>query len=209
MPRLKLAVLFSGNGSTLQNLMEKSASGAMNADVVVALSSRADAYGLERARAGNIPALTIPRKAFKDVDAFSEAVYTALAPYEVDLICYAGFMCMLRIPAEFEHRAINVHPSLLPSFGGKGFYGSHVHEAVLKHGCKISGCTVHFVDNEYDNGPIIAQQPVPVLETDTPETLGARVQQAERQLFPEAIQSIADGRIKIVNRVVRVYPKES
>ena len=209
MPRLKLAVLFSGNGSTLQNLMEKSASGAMNADVVVALSSRADAYGLERARARNIPTLTVARKGFKGVDAFSDAVYGALAPYEIDLICYAGFMCMLRIPAEFEQRVINVHPSLLPSFGGKGFYGQHVHEAVLKHGCKISGCTVHFVDNVYDNGPIIAQKPVSVLDTDTPETLSARVQEVERQLFPDVIQWIADERIKIVNRVVRVYPKES
>ena len=116
---------------------------------------------------------------------------------------------MLRVPAEFEHRMINVHPSLLPSFGGKGFYGHHVHEAVLKHGCKIAGCTVHFVDNEYDNGPIIAQRAVPVLENDSAETLGARVQEAEREIYPEAIQWIAEGRIKIINRVVRVCPKES
>ena len=206
MPRLKLAVLFSGSGTTLENLMAKSASGAMNADVVIALASRADAYGLERARSRGVPTVVVPRKEYKGVDAYSAAIYAALAPYKVDLICHAGFLSMIRIPHEFENRVVNVHPSLLPSFGGKGFYGHHVHDAVLKHGCKISGCTVHFVDNEYDNGPIIAQQAVPVLDNDTPETLGARVQQAERELFPETIQWIADGRIKIVNRVVRVCP---
>ena len=209
MARLKLAVLFSGSGTTLENLFEKSASGAMNADVVVAVSSRADAYGLERARSRNVPGITVARKGFTTVDAFSDAIYAAIDPYKVDLVCHAGFMSMLRVPAEFEHRMINVHPSLLPSFGGKGFYGHHVHEAVLKHGCKIAGCTVHFVDNEYDNGPIIAQRAVPVLENDSAETLGARVQEAEREIYPEAIQWIADGRIKIINRVVRVCPKES
>lgn len=209
MPRLKLAVLLSGSGTTLENLFEHSASGTMNADIAVVVSSRADAFGLERARRRNVPAVTVARKAFKSTDEFSDAIYSTLAPYKVDLICYAGFMSMLYVPKEFEYRAINVHPSLLPSFGGKGFYGHHVHEAVLKHGCKISGCTVHFVDNEYDNGPIIAQRPVPVLDADSADDLGARVQQAERELFPETIQWIADERIKIVNRVVRVCPKGS
>ncbi len=204
MVRLRLAVLFSGNGSTLENLFEKSASGAMNADVVVAVSSRADAFGLERAGKRNVPTVIVARKSFTSVDAFSDAIYAAIAPYKVDLICHAGFMSMLRIPKEFEHRVVNVHPSLLPSFGGKGFYGHHVHEAVLKHGCKIAGCTVHFVDNEYDNGPIIAQRAVPVLETDDADSLGARVQHAEREIYPAAIQWIAEGRIKVVNRVVRV-----
>lgn len=204
MVRLRLAVLFSGNGSTLENLFEKSASGAMNADVVVAVSSRADAFGLERAGKRNVPTVIVARKSFTSVDAFSDAIYAAIAPYKVDLICHAGFMSMLRIPKEFEHRVVNVHPSLLPSFGGKGFYGHHVHEAVLKHGCKIAGCTVHFVDNEYDNGPIIAQRAVSVLETDDADSLGARVQLAEREIYSEAIQWIAEGRIKVVNRVVRV-----
>jgi|ERR1043165_117332 formyltetrahydrofolate-dependent phosphoribosylglycinamide formyltransferase len=209
MPRLKLAVLLSGNGTTLENLFEKSASGAMNAEVAVVLSSRADAFGLERARRRNVPALTIPRKQFKTPDDFSAALFAALAPFKVDLICCAGFMSLFRVPTEFEHCIINVHPALLPSFGGKGFYGHHVHEAVLAHGCKVSGCTVHYVDNVYDNGPIIAQSVVPVLDTDIPDTLGARVQQAEREIYPQVIQWIAEGRIKIVNRVVTVCPKGS
>ncbi|HLX64649.1 MAG TPA: phosphoribosylglycinamide formyltransferase [Planctomycetota bacterium] len=209
MPRLKLAVLLSGNGTTLENLFEKSAVGALDADIAVVVSSRADAFGLERARRRNVPAMTVARKEFKNIDDFSAAVYAAIAPYKVDLICHAGFMCMLRVPPDYENRMVNVHPALLPAFGGKGFYGHFVHEAVLKHGCKISGCTVHFVDNVYDNGPIIAQRAVPVFDTDTPEVLGARVQQAERELYPEAIQVIAEGRIKIVNRVVVVCPKRS
>lgn len=204
MPRLKLAVLFSGSGTTLENLFEHSISGSMNADVVVGVSSRADAFGLERCRKRDVPAVVVPRKELKGVDAFSDAIYAAIAPYKVDLICHAGFMSMLRISKEFDHRVINVHPSLLPSFGGKGFYGHHVHEAVLQHGCKISGCTVHFVDNEYDSGPIIAQKAVPVLDSDSAESLGARVQEAERELYPQVIQWISEDRIKIVNRVVKV-----
>lgn len=207
MPRLKLAVLFSGNGTTLENLFEKIAAGTLNADIAVVVSSRTNAFGLERARKRNVPAIAIPRKEFKDVDSFSEAIYSAIAPYKVDLICHAGFMSMIRVPPQFEHRVMNVHPALLPSFGGKGFYGHHVHEAVLKHGCKVSGCTVHFVDNEYDQGPIVAQRAVPVLDNDTPDTLAARVQEAERALYPEAIQWFADGRLQIVNRVVKLCPK--
>ena len=207
MSRLKLAVLLSGNGSTLENLFEKIDAGKLDAEIAVVLSSRADAFGLERARKRGVPALTVARKAFKDADEFSRAVYTAFAPYKVELLCHAGFMCMLRIPPEFENRVVNVHPALLPAFGGKGFYGHHVHEAVLKHGCKISGCTVHFVDNQYDSGPIIAQSAVPVLDDDTAVSLGARVQQAERELYPAAIQLIAERRLEIVNRVVKTCRK--
>ena len=207
MSRLKLAVLLSGNGSTLENLFEKIDAGKLDAEIAVVLSSRADAFGLERARKRGVPALTVARKAFKDADEFSRAVYAALAPYKVALLCHAGFMCMLRIPPEFENRVVNVHPALLPAFGGKGFYGHHVHEAVLKHGCKISGCTVHFVDNQYDSGPIIAQSAVPVLDDDTAVSLGARVQQAERELYPAAIQLIAESKLEIVNRVVKTCRK--
>lgn len=207
MSRLKLAVLISGNGSTLENIFDKSTLGLLDADVSVVVSSRSGVYGLDRARKHNVPTVTVSRKSFKSVDDFSTAIYSSLAPYKVDLICHAGFMSMLRVPPDFENRVVNVHPALLPSFGGKGFYGHHVHEAVLKHGCKISGCTVHFVDNEYDSGPIIAQQAVPVLDTDTPLSLAARVQQAERELYPEVIQWIADGRLQIVNRVVKLCEK--
>lgn len=209
MGHLKLAVFLSGSGTTLENLLERCADGSLDASVVVVVSSRADAFGLERARRRGIPAVTVARKGQPSVEAFSEKLFAAVEPYGVDLVCTAGFMCLLRVPPTYEGRIVNVHPALLPAFGGKGYYGQHVHEAVLAHGCKVSGCTVHFLDNVYDNGPIIAQQTVPVLEGDTADTLAARVQAAERELFPQAIQLFADKRINVVNRVVRVLPPQS
>jgi phosphoribosylglycinamide formyltransferase-1 len=174
---------------------------------VAVLGSRADAFGLERARKRGLPALCVPRKKYKTSEEFSAAIYTALEPYAPDLIVLAGFMCMLAIPEKFHMKVVNVHPALLPAFGGKGFYGHHVHEAVLEHGCKITGCTVHFVDNEYDRGPIIMQKAVPVLPGDTADTLGARVQEAEREIYPKAIEALAEGRVSIEGRTVNVRSK--
>ena len=201
---LKIAVLLSGSGTTLENLFVKQDEGKLSVEIAAVLSSRRDAYGLERARKRSVPALVVERKKFKDADSFSAEIFKALAPYQPELIVLAGFMCMLRIPPQYEGKVINVHPALLPAFGGKGFYGHHVHEAVVAHGCKISGCTVHFVDNEYDQGPIIAQKSVPVLDDDTPESLAERVQSAERELYPEVIQAIAEGRVKQQGRKVLI-----
>jgi phosphoribosylglycinamide formyltransferase 1 len=150
----------------------------------------------------------IEKKKFKDSETFSKAIYEALAPYKPDLICLAGFMSLLKIVPAYQNRVVNVHPALLPAFSGKGFYGHHVHEAVLKNGCKVTGCTVHFVDDQYDHGPIILQKEVGVLPDDTVESLAARVQAAEREAFPQAIQLIADGRLKIIEgRRVEIVPK--
>jgi phosphoribosylglycinamide formyltransferase 1 len=208
MGNIKLAVLLSGSGTTLENLFEKRDAGRLNADVAVVVSSRSDAFGLERARKRSIPAFAIERKKFNSPREFSEAIFSKIAPYKADLIVLAGFMSLLEIPEAYRGRVLNVHPALLPAFGGKGFYGHKVHEAVLKHGCKIAGCTVHFVDDHYDQGPIVAQKSVPVLPEDTVDTLAARVQAAEREVFPEAIQLFAEGRLKIDNRVVRILPKQ-
>jgi len=201
---LRVAVLLSGSGTTLENLFEKRESGKLSIDIIVVLSSRTDAYGLERARKRGVPALTVEKRRFPATEQFSEAVFAAIAPYNPKLICLAGFMCRLRIPQEYDKRVLNVHPALLPAFGGKGFYGHHVHEAVLRAGCKITGCTVHFVDNEYDHGPIITQKAVPVLQEDTVETLAARVQAAEREIYPEAIQLFAEDRLHVRNGIVNV-----
>jgi phosphoribosylglycinamide formyltransferase 1 len=206
MAKLKLAVLLTGSGTTLENLFEKRDAGKLSADIAVVVSSRPDAYGLERARKRDVPAITVERRKFVLPEEFSDAVFAAIAPYKPDLICLAGFMSLLKIPPAYEHRVINIHPALLPSFGGKGYYGNKVHESVLKHGCKISGCTVHFVDNEYDQGPIIAQKAVPVLAEDTVETLAARVQAAEREIYPEVIQLFAQNRIRLDNRIARIAP---
>lgn len=204
---IRLAVLLTGKGTTLENLFQKRDAAQLSADVVVVVSSRADAYGLERARKRNIPALTIERKKFVLPEDFSAAIFEQIEPYKPDLVVLAGFMSLLKIPNAYAHRVINIHPALLPSFGGKGFYGDKVHESVLKTGCKVTGCTVHFVDNEYDQGPIVAQKAVPVLADDTVETLAARVQAAEREVYPEAIQLFAEGRLKIDGRIVNVLPK--
>jgi len=206
MTKLKLAVLLTGSGTTLENIFEKRASGKLAADIVAVVSSRPDAYGLERARKREVPALTIERRKFVMPEEFSQAIFEALMPYKPDLICLAGFMSLLQIPEAYKNRVINIHPALLPAFGGKGFYGNKVHESVLKAGCKVTGCTVHVVDNEYDSGPIIAQKAVQVLAGDSVESLAARVQEAEREVYPDVIQLFAEGRLKIENRVVQVLP---
>ena len=203
---IRLAVLLTGNGTTLENLFQKRDVGQLSADVVVVLSSRPDAFGLERARKRNIPAVTVERKKFVLPEDFSAAVFEQIEPYKPDLVVLAGFMSLLKIPSAYAHRVINIHPALLPSFGGKGYYGDKVHESVLKAGCKIAGCTVHFVDNEYDQGPIVAQKAVPVLPDDTVQTLAARVQAAEREIYSEAIQLFAEGRLKVDGRIVTVQP---
>lgn len=206
MAKLRLAVLLSGSGTTLENLFEHCASGSLNADIAAVVSSRAGAYGLERARNRKVPAHTVEKRKFASPDEFSNAIFETLDPYKTDLIVLAGFMSLLRIPPEYSNRVVNVHPALLPSFGGKGYYGLKVHEAVLKHGCKVAGCTVHFVDNEYDQGPIIAQKAVPVLPDDNADTLGARVQEAEREIYPRVLQLFAENRVRIEGRIVKILP---
>ncbi|MCW8130720.1 MAG: phosphoribosylglycinamide formyltransferase [Planctomycetota bacterium] len=204
--KLRLAVLLSGSGTTLENFFELSEKGELPAEVVLVVGSRPDAFGLERARKRNVPTAVVERKKFVLPEEFSEAIFKTVEPVKPDVICLAGFLSLLKIPPAYEHRVVNIHPALLPSFGGKGYYGNKVHEAVLKAGCKVAGCTVHFVDNEYDHGPIIAQRAVPVLEGDTTERLAARVQEAERAVYPEVLKLLAQGRVKVEGRAVKVLP---
>lgn len=205
--RINVAVLLSGSGRTLQNLLDRIEAGTLDARINVVIASRADAYGLERARNHNIPAVVVSSRTHRNFDALSEAIAAELERFAPDLVVMAGFMCLFRIPEKFIGRAMNIHPALIPSFCGKGYYGHHVHEAVLAYGAKVSGCTVHFADNEYDHGPVILQRTVPVLDDDTPDTLAARVFEQELQAYPEAIQLFAEGRLKIEGRRVRVLPK--
>lgn len=187
---IKLAVLISGSGTTLQNLIDKIDSGKLEATIELVISSRAGVVGLDRARRAGIPAVEVIRKGLT-TEEFGQRIFNKLRSIEVDLVCLAGFLEFLPIPDDFAMRVINIHPSLIPAFSGKGYYGRHVHEAALKAGVKVSGCTVHFADNEFDHGPIILQRVVPVHEHDTPETLAARVFEAECTALPEAIQLIA------------------
>ena len=203
---VRLAVLLSGSGSTLQNLLDRIAAGTLPAQVVVVVASRSDAYGFERARLAGIPARVVARKEYADVERFNDALHAALEPFAADLVVLGGFLSLFQPRTRYAGRVMNIHPALIPAFCGAGFYGDKVHRAVLESGVRVSGCTVHFADDQYDHGPIILQGTVPVLDDDTPETLAARVHALERELYPEAIRLWALGRLRIEGRRVRILP---
>lgn len=202
--RLRLAVLISGSGSTLANILTHISEGSLSAEVVLVVASSSKAKGIRFAVESNIPHHVIQTRDFDSVQSFSDRIFSECRSAHVDLAVMGGFLKRVAVPCDFDNRVINVHPSLIPAFCGQGFYGSRVHQAVLDYGTKISGCTVHFVDDEYDHGPILLQRTVPVLATDTAETLAQRVVEQERIAYPEAIQLIAENRVKIDNRRVIV-----
>lgn len=203
---IHLAVLLSGSGRTLQNLIDKIEQGSLDAEIVVVISSRADAFGLQRARRHGIPTAVVERERFKDAEEFSNEITAKLDAYNIDLVIMAGFNCLYKIPEKYMGRVMNIHPSLIPSFCGKNYWGERVHKAVLDSGVKVTGCTVHFADNTYDNGPIILQRVVPVLDGDTPESLARRVFKEECVAYPEAIRLFQQGRLKIEGRKVNILP---
>ena len=201
---LKLAVLVSGSGTTLQNFVDVIAAGKLDASVNVVIGSRPGLLGLKRAADAKLPNFVVDRRAFDASAAFSRQVFSLCDDAGVDLVCLAGWLCLLDLPERYAARVMNIHPALLPSFGGRGMFGRKVHQAVIDHGCKVSGCTVHFVDNTYDTGPIILQRTCPVLDEDTPETLAPRVFEEEKIAYPEAIRLFGAGRLRIEGRRVRV-----
>ena len=203
---LKIAALVSGSGTTLQNLLDVSASGQLDARIEVVIGSKPGLKGLERAAAAKVMNFAVERAAFEDVAVFSKAVFGLIDDAGVDLVCCAGWLCLLDIPERYRNRILNIHPALLPSFGGKGMYGRRVHQAVIDHGCKVSGCTVHFVDATYDTGPIVLQRACAVLDEDTAETLAARVFEEEKIAYPEAIRLFQQGRLDVEGRRVRTLP---
>jgi phosphoribosylglycinamide formyltransferase-1 len=202
----RIAVLVSGSGTTLQNLIDRRERGELSAEIVAVVSSRRDAFALERARRHGIPAEGVDRRACRDESAFNDSLHRVLAGYGPDLLVLGGFLSRLELRERYAGRAMNVHPALIPAFCGKGFYGDRVHRAVLEYGVKLTGVTVHFLDETYDTGPIILQEAVPVLEDDTVETLAHRVQEKERELYPRAIQLFAEDRLRIEGRRVRILP---
>ncbi|MDD5135177.1 MAG: phosphoribosylglycinamide formyltransferase, partial [Phycisphaerae bacterium] len=196
---LRLGILLSGSGRTMTNILEKIKDKQLNAEIVVVISSRPDVAGVEKAKAAKLPTKIIRKKDFPDIESFSEKIKQTLLAAKVDLVIQAGWLCLWKIPAEFENKVMNIHPALLPAFGGQGMWGHFVHEAVLKAGCKVSGCTVHFCTNEYDKGPIIIQRYCPVMEDDSSDTLAARVFQAECDAYPEAIKLFSQQKIIVKN----------
>jgi phosphoribosylglycinamide formyltransferase-1 len=201
---VRLGVLISGGGTTLMNLVDCISKGTLNAQVAVVISSRSAVAGVERAKAAGMNVKIIRTKDHPDIDEFSKAIERELVAAKVDLVVQGGWLCLWKIPSRFENRVMNIHPALLPSFGGQGMWGHHVHEAVLKAGCKVSGCTVHFCTNEYDSGPVIVQRCCPVKDDDTPDTLAARVFEQECIAYPEAIQLFAEGKLVVKGGRVRI-----
>lgn len=199
---MKAAVLISGAGTTLENFLALVERGELPLEVVCVVSSRRGAYGLMRAKRHNIPTYVRPRRKYPDVAAYTAAVFEPVRKHGAELVLLAGFMVQINVPADFRNRIMNVHPALIPAFCGKGLYGHLVHEAAIAAGVKVAGCTVHFVDDEYDHGPIILQEPVRVLDDDTPETLAERVQAAERRIYPQAVRAFIEGRLRVVGNKV-------
>lgn len=206
---LKIAVMVSGGGTNLQAIIDAIDSGKItNTEISVVISNNKNAYALERAKNNNIEALCVSPKDYATREEFNEALLKKVQSFDVDLVVLAGFLVAIpdAMVDAYENRIINIHPSLIPSFCGVGYYGLKVHEAALERGVKITGATVHFVDKGTDTGPIIAQQPVEVLENDTPKELQQRVmEQAEWIILPRAINDIANGKITVENH--KVYRK--
>ena len=199
---LPVAVLISGGGTTLKNLLTKIDAGELPVEIKVVVASNSKAKGLSYAREAGITTLVVRERDFETTAAFGEAIFAALRERGVELVVMGGFLKFVPIPADFENRVVNIHPGLIPAFCGQGYYGLRVHQAVLDYGAKVSGCTVHFVDNQYDHGPIILQRVVAVRDDDTAETLQQRVFEQECEAYPEAIRLYAEGRLSVVNRRV-------
>lgn len=203
---IRIAVMVSGQGrgSNMQAIIDACNSGKINGSVVLVIGVKDDAPAMDRARDAGIKTVTISPKS----DNYDAAIFEALKSNNIDLICLAGYMRLLdkSIVRYYRNRIMNVHPALIPNFAGKGMYGHHVHEAVLERGAKVSGATVHFVNEEYDRGPIILQTVVPVLDDDTPDTLAARILPMEHKTYTDAIALFSEGRLQVEGCRVRILP---
>ena len=199
---MKLAVFISGGGTTLRNLIEQRDAGQLDVTFERVISSSPSAVGLRFAEQAGIAHQHVCREDFPDANAYRDAMFDPCREAKVDYVLMAGFLQHVLIPDDFTHRVLNIHPALIPSFCGQGFYGRRVHEAVLSYGAKLSGCTVHFVDDQYDHGPILLQRVVPVEKNDTAEQLADRVFAAECEAYPEAVRLLKTGRVRVVGRQV-------
>jgi phosphoribosylglycinamide formyltransferase-1 len=202
----RLVVMVSGGGTNLQAVLDACADGRIPARVVGVVSSKPGVYALERAQRAGVPAVVISPKDFADQAAHDEAVIEAIEGFGGQAVVLAGYLSILGPTLVNRYPIVNIHPALIPSFCGKGYYGRRVHEAVLEYGVKVSGATVHFVDEGTDTGPIIMQKCVPVLDDDTPETLAERVLKVEHEILPASVALLCEGRLRIEGRRVRVLP---
>ncbi len=206
---LRLGILLSGGGRTMVNLARCIQQDQLNAEITTVISSRSHIAGVQRAREIGIEPHIVQKQDFDDIEKFSLRLAILLHEGKVDLVCQCGWLCLWKIPDDFRNRVMNIHPSLLPAFGGRGMWGHHVHQAVLDAGCKVSGCTVHFVTDEYDAGPIIIQRTCPVLEGDNADTLAERVFEQECRAYPQAIRLYGQARLHVENNIVHVSPHQA
>jgi phosphoribosylglycinamide formyltransferase-1 len=200
----RLGILISGGGTDLQSIIDNIKNGYIPAEIGVVISNKKDAYGLVRAKDNGIPAVYLCKKHYKNNEEFNLAILDQLQQYNIDYVVLAGYLNILSsdVIRAYPNKIINIHPSLIPSFCGKGFYGEKVHQAVLDYGVKVTGATVHFVDEGTDTGPIILQQPVMVKEDDDPESLSSRVLEVEHRILPDAVKLLVEDRLKIHGRRV-------
>ena len=203
-----IAVLISGSGTTLLNLIEYDQAGKLDAKISLVICSNPKATGIQYAEQHGIEVVIVDHRSVKEPD-FSDTIFDSCRAAGVDMIVMAGFLRKLTIPDSYQNRVINIHPSLIPAFSGKGFYGSKVHQAAIDFGCKVSGCTVHLVDNQYDHGPIVAQRVVEVSSEDTSAVLAARVFEQECILYPQIINQFANDQVKIEGRRVTVLKQKT
>ena len=201
---VRVAVLISGSGRTLKNLIDLAADEQLPLDIQLVISSTPQAGGLQHAASAGIATQVFQRReATSDLE-YGSSIFAACRQADVDYVVMAGFLKLVPVPDDFAGRVLNIHPSLIPAFCGQGMYGDRVHQAVLDYGAKVTGCTIHFVDNQYDAGPIIWQQPVPVFDDDTANTLASRVFEAELEAYPHVLRMLAAGKIQLEGRRVRI-----
>lgn len=206
MPQVKIGVLISGSGTNLQSLIDNVEAGSINGVISLVISNKKDVYGLERAKQHNIHAIYLNAKDYENFDKYNDALIEELKNHGVELVVLAGYLKILtsKFIEEYRNRIINIHPSLIPSFSGKGYYGIKVHEAVIDYGVKISGATVHFVDEGADTGPIIIQEAVEVKSDDTAVTLQQKILQIEHKILPLAVKYYSEGKIQISGRKIKI-----
>ncbi len=195
--KLRLGIMLSGGGRTMLNIDRHIRDGYINAEIAVVISSRSMVAGVDRARKIGFEPVIIRKKDYDDIDSFSKKIVKTLDAANVNLVLQCGWLCLWKLPENYRNKVMNIHPSLLPCFGGKGLWGNRVHQAVLDAGCKVSGCTVHFVTNEYDAGPIIIQKVCPVCDTDTADVLSERVFELECQAYPQAVKLYQQGSLTV------------
>ncbi|MCA8991873.1 MAG: phosphoribosylglycinamide formyltransferase [Planctomycetaceae bacterium] len=205
---LRCAALISGGGRTVTNLVDRIKSGQLAAEIPIVIANR-ECAGVQRLTDMGLTVEVMKRAEFADDEAHNKAIFDRIRQARVDVVLLAGYLARLIIPHEFDRRVLNIHPALIPSFSGHGMYGDRVHAAVIERGCCVSGCTVHFCDDEYDHGPILVQKAVPVLADDTPDSLAARVFEAECEAYPEALELLMSGPVEIRGHRVCSSPRNA